>query len=426
MLGLVVLAASYLTAGGLGGLADDPADPETLDRDRLVQPEEDGSYLWPYTSRERSTDGRTLAINLIVHGSDEQVRQALEDRTELEWEETDPEEGDAEADTYEVNVEDGGFEWDDAHGSTRYVYVDTEPHGGEGVWIEESYQLHAGTYLGSRHHIRAYTTTLDDWTAIQTHQEYWDWFRLRHTVTDIQDSRNALESEFLGQPYVEEVRREHHGVDRGWNDGWLSVIELATVLPAAAAGALGLIGIVSRETRRAMWNETRRLAGWTVANVRGFVLAAALGGLYLGVRGAGLLLETTVTGITPKAFVAVLYPVLVVGLPTVAIVLARPLEAATRLLHVQWVVSWLGRSPDPLPAFGFSVVGLGTAFVMDFAGLGIAVVPIELLLHRIGLTVALGLIAAGAARSDVRGQGLLGLGLLGWIGGLGTALFGYL
>ncbi|MCL7416906.1 MAG: hypothetical protein M8354_03585, partial [Halalkalicoccus sp.] len=314
LLGLVVLAASYLVAGGLGDLTD---DRNTLDRDRLVQPEEEGSYLWPYTSRERSADGRTLAINLVVHGTDEQVQQALTDRTELEWEETDPEEEAVETDT-EVAVENGTVEWDDAHGSTRYTYIDTEPHGGGGRWIDESYQLHAGSYLGSRHHIRAYTTPADDWTAIQAHQEYWDWFRLRHTVTDTQESRNELEAEFLGQPYVEEVRREYHGVDKGGNDGWLSMVELESVPPGTGVAVLGLIGVFTRETRRAMWRETRRLIGWTLANTRGFVLAAALGGLYLGIRSAGLLLETAVPWIPPKAFVAVLYPVLVVGLPIVA------------------------------------------------------------------------------------------------------------
>lgn len=420
LLGIVVLAASYLIAGGLADLTADPADRNTLDRERLVQPAEGGSYLWAYTSRERSAEGRTLAINLIVHGSDEQVRRSLADRTELEWEETDPEEGDAEADTDEVRGEDGAVEWDDAHGSTRYTYVDTGPHGGGGRWIDESYQLHAGSYLGSRQHIRAYTTGVDDWTALQIHQEYWDWFRLRHTVTDTQQSRNELEADFLGQPYVEEVRREYHGVDEGRNDGWLSVIELATV-----GGALGLLGVLTRETRRAMWRETRRLFRWTLANTRGFLLAAALGGLYLGVRSAGLLFETAIPWLTPKAFVAVLYPVLVVGLPTAAIVLARPLEAAARFRRVQRVVGVLGRPLDPQPAFGFTVVGLGTAFVMDFAGLGVAAVPIQLLVHRIGLLFALGLTAAGATRSDAAGRGLLGLGLAGWIVGLGMALFGY-
>lgn len=431
LIGLVVLAASYVLAGGFGGLTADPADRETLDREQLIQPAEGGSYLWPYTSRGRSSDGRTLAINLLIHGSDERVHQALVDRTELEWEETDPDERDAETDTYEITADEDAIEWDDADGSTRYTYFDTTPRGGGGYWVEESYQLHTGTYLGSRHHIRAYTPPSDDWTAIQAHREYWDWFRLRHTVTDIQNSRNLLEGEFLDQPYVEEVRREYHGTDGGRSDGWLSVIELATVgslpspVPVAFAGVVGVLGIVDGGTGRAVWRAARRLIGWVYANVRGFILATALAGLFLGVRSAGLVLEAALPWITPKAFVVVLYPALVVGLPAVTLVFTQPLERATRFLRVQRVTSWVGHPLKPQPAFAFTVVGLSAAFIVDFVGLGVVALPIELLLHRVGLTVALGLLAAGAARSDTEGSGLVAVGLLGWITGLVMPLVGY-
>ncbi|MFC7007665.1 hypothetical protein [Halalkalicoccus salilacus] len=395
---LAVLAVSYLAADGLGDSAAGSAEREALDRDRLIQPEENGTHLWPYTSRTRSTDGRALAINLIIHGSDERVRQALIDRSELEWEETDPKE----EDTYEPTVEEGTMEWDDARGSTRYTYFDTEPNGGEGRWVDESYQLHAGAYLGSRYHIRAYTTESDDWTAIQVHQEYWDWFRLRHTVTDIQEPRNEIETEFLDQPYVEEVRREYHGTNGSWNDGWTAVIELATVGPFALVGVLGLVGMTAGETLGMMVRGMRDLFGWVYTNVHGFVLAAGLAGLFLGVRSAGLVLEAALPAITPKAFVVFLYPVLVVGLPLVTIVLTRPLEAATRLLRLRRGANWLGRPLKPQPAFVFTVVGLGTAFVLDFAGLGVTTLPIRLILHRSSLLFALGLIAAGTARSDVK------------------------
>lgn len=418
LVGLLVLAVSYLVASGVVDVASDSTDYEAPASDRLVQPEEGGSYLWPYTSHGRSPDDRTLAINLVIHGSDERVQQALVDRTELEWEETDPEE-EAQEETYEVAAEDEAIEWDDAHGSTRYTYFDTSPHGGEGVWVTESYQLHTGSYLGSRHHIRAYTPTTDDWTAIQIHQEYWDWFRLRHTVTDIQDSQSTLETEFLDQPYVEEVRREYHGTNGPRHDGWLSVIELATV------GLVGALGLLERETLRTVRRETSDLLVWIRANVRGFVLAAALAGLFLGVRTAGIVLETTLSGINPKAFVAVLYPILAFGLPLVTIVLTQPLEAASRFLRFHRGASWLGRPPEPQPALVFTVAGLGSAFVLDFAGLGISALPMALFLHRLGLLFALGLLAAGAARTDGRGSLLFVAGLSGWAVGLAMPLLGY-
>jgi hypothetical protein len=425
LVGLLVLTGSYLVASGIVDLPGDSPEPETLDREQLVQPTDNGSYIWPYTSRSQSTDGRTLAINLIIHGDDHRVQQALVDQSELEWEETNPEEQDAEADTAELSSEADSIEWDAARGSTRYTYFDTGPQGGEGIWVRESYQLHTGTYLGSRYHIRAYTPATDDWTGIQIHQEYWDWFSLGHSVIDIQESRNTLEADFIDQPYVDEVRREYHGVDRGRNDGWLSAIELATLLPLASLSVLGLIGITPGGTLGTVWRETWRLIGWVHANIRGFLLAIVLAGLYLGIRSTGLILEAALPWITPKVFVAVLYPVLVVGLPLAAVVLSRPLEGATRLLRLQYGVSWLGQPLKPQPAFVFTVCGLGTAFIMDFAGLGITALPIELLLHRLGLLFALGLMAAGAARSDLEGKGLLSIGLLGWIVGLAMPLVGY-
>ncbi|SDR39997.1 hypothetical protein [Natronobacterium texcoconense] len=423
LLGLVVLGASYLIAGGVLDLTDEPAEPETLERDQLVQPEENGSYVWPYTSRDRSAEERTLAINLLVHGDDERVQQTLVDQEELEWEELDPEEED-EPEVYE-DTEDG-IQWDDAHGSTRYTYVDAGPHDEEVAWIEESYQLHTGTYLGSRYHIRAYTTEYDNWTAIQVHEEYFDFFRLRHSVTDIQDSQTALEAEFLEEPYVDEVRREYHGTHGGWNDGWLSVVELAAIVPVLAGSVLGLLGLIGGETTRGVVRGTRNLLGWTYRNIRGFILVGTLAGLVVGVRSAGLAVEAAVPWITPQAFVVVLYPALVVGLPVTAIVLTQPLERATRFLRLQRVASWLGGPLEPQAAFAFSIVGLGLGFIVDFVAIGITTLPLQLLVHRLGLMVALGLLAAGAARSDAEGAVVFGIGLLGWIVGLAMPLFGYL
>ena len=420
LFGLFVLTASYLVASGIIDLPDNSTEPEMLDREQLVQPTEGGSYIWPYTSRARSTDSRTLAINLIIYGDDERVRQALVDQSELEWEETDPEEQDAETNTTDITSREETTKWHEARGSTRYTYFDTTPHGGEGGWVRESYQLHTGAYLGSR--IIFEPIRHPQMTGLQSKST-----RSIGTgsVSDIQDSRNTLEADFIGQPYVDEVRREYHNTHRGWNDGWLSVIELATLASLTPIGILGLIGMITGDTLRIIWRGTRQLVGWIRANSRGFILAGVLSGLFLGVRSAGLLLETTLPWITPKAFVAILYPILVTGLPLAAIVFSRPLKAATRFLRLQYGVSWLGRPLEPQPAFVFTVVGLGAAFVLDFAGLGITTVPIELLLYRLGLLFALGLMAAGAARSDIQGKGLLGLGLVGWIVGLVMPLVGY-
>ncbi|AQL42533.1 hypothetical protein BV210_07330 [Halorientalis sp. IM1011] len=489
LVGLVALSAAYLLVGGLGTIADTPSEGDAINRSKLVQPTDNGTYLWPYTSRKRASSGRTLAINLVIHGEDDRVRRALTEQTSLDWrapiderrnDSADNETGvgnDTVTGTPEdapgtvsmanitgnetangtetptrnetgngtANVTDNGtangtanateapgpgprqalqkriFEWADAHGSTRYTYFDGTPRGGSGQWVDESYQIHAGAYLGSRHHIRAYAAPRDDWTAIQVHQEYWDWFRLRHTVTDIRNARNQLEAEFIGQPYVTDVTRTYYGINRGWNDGWLSEIHLGPAMLAV----VGLIGLISSGTRRALGRDAAAALRWTGRNVRGLVTMAVLAGLYLGVRSAGIYLES-LSSVDPRAFVAVLYPIIALGLPVVAFVFAQPFGATSRFERLQRIARLLGPRIDPTAAFGFSFVGLCAAFVLDFGGIGIRSVPIELAIHRVGLAVALGLIAAGATRIDERGGSLLLVGALGWLVGLAMPLFGYL
>jgi len=484
--GAIVLAASFLLVGGISDPTDRPSEPGALDENRLIQPQENGTYIWPYTSRERSLSGRTLAINVIIHGDDERVFRALTEQTSLEWRDSIQADPDAENATFNgtsvdatgnatagdestpgrtVERQSGGdaaesddpdsvptvaengtgnvtvtetvgnetgngsrpelaqtvFDWADAHGSTRYTYIDATPRGGERRWITESYQIHAGNYLGSRHHIRAYSPPQDNWTALQIHREYWDWFRLRHTVTDIQGARNTLESDFIDQPYVSEISREYYGVNRGWNDGWITEITLRTLL----FGMVAALSVISAETVRSAARETRLFVEWVRANVRGVVLAVIVAGLYLGVRSAGIFLES-LADVDPRAFILVLYPTIAVGLPVVAFVCAQPFGATSRFQRLQRIAKWLGKPLETAPAFGFATVGLAAAFILDFAGIGVTSLPIQLAIHRFGMAVALGLIAAGATRIDERGGGLLLIGVLGWLVGLAMPLFGYL
>ena len=408
---VVVLAGTYLLAGSVGLFpAEDPERAvTTVDDDRLVQPTDNGTYLWPYTSRSESPRERTLAINVIIHGDSERVKRALMDTGDLDWEPLDEDEQDAEAETYNISVQDG-VDWDDADGSTRYSYLDSSPHGGDAEWVDESYQLHSGTYLGSRSHIRAYHSESDDWTAIQVHEEYFDWFRLRHTVTDIHEPARVIEDDFIDQPFVEDVSRTHYGLDGGWSDGWISSIELAII---------GLLSTVfARNTRTVVASLARDLGKWAVTNRHGFLLGAALAGLLLGVRAAGIALEAVVTGYSPQYIAGVLYPLLVFGPPIIVLALAPRLR--------------------PLGAFGFTVVGLGVGFVYDFAMIDLGTVPVQLVLHRLGLMVALGLLAVAVVSSHNSGRfsddgladepdpPLILLAGVGWLVGLALPLFGYL
>jgi hypothetical protein len=487
VVGLLLLAGTYLLAGGLGLPTLNPTDGNTPTDEQMIQPVENGSHLWPYTSRGKTTFERTLAVNLVIVGDDERVKRTLTEQTKLDWQITEPNnETDVNAtdanvtatnqtdtnetatnqtvlnatdeettgaltetnttpgndspagvtvdaptpdnetnatnatDAQPVTIKGGGLGWQDTHGATRYSYIDARPVGGDAGWVKEAYQIHAGEYFGSRYHIRAYTTDGSEWTAIQIHREYFDWFRLRHTVVDIQSSRTVLESDFLNKPFVQSVSREYYGVNRGWNDGWISEI---TLVPGLAA--LLVLGVFTRQTRRSLQGELRRFAGWNRRNVRGYVLAGALVALYLGVRSAGVIFESTLPSVDPKVVFPILYPVIAIGLPTITFVLSQPFGATSRFARLQQVARRIGSPLEPLPAFAFSFVGLTMAFVLDFGGLGISSIPVQLVLHRVGLACGLGLIAAGSSHIDERGAGLLVLGSLGWITGLVMPLAGY-
>jgi hypothetical protein len=463
VLGALILVGSYLTAGGLGVPTLNPAEENTPSDDTLVEPIENESKLWPYTSRGKTTKQRTLATNVIIIGDDTRIKRLLTQQSKLRWEiaredesanettngtatgtadgtdaGTTNETGFVDAptpvaanetnvtvsndtDTQPVTLQRRGLGWSDTHGATRYTYIDARPAGGQAGWVKEAYQIHAGEYFGSRSHIRAYTTPATNWTAIQIHREYFDWFRLRHTVTGIQPSRNALESNFLEKPFVEEVRREYHGVNRGWNDGWLSEIQLVS-----GAALLLLMSLFTRDTHRSIQEEGRRFVGWVRDSIRGFVLGGALIGLVLGVRSSAIFFENTFPAADPKLMFAALYPMLALGLPILAFVLAQPLGATDRFERSQHIAKRLGRPLDALPAFGFAFLGLTLAFVLDFGGIGVSRIPVQLVLHRVGLACALGLIAAGSTHIDERGAGLLVIGIAGWLVGLAMPLAGYI
>ncbi|SDR09034.1 hypothetical protein [Halopelagius longus] len=384
---LVGLLTVGLLAGGFvaSGFLDGSAAPEhrTPPDARLYQPEETGSYLWPYTSRSRSVDGRTLAINVVVRGDRGTIRRALERRSEANWtviNETEGNESEARLDDGPP-VQVGKSPWHPARGSSRYTYVTADPNA-SGRWVESSYQLATGTYLGHRTHIRAYPGPFGNWTAFQAHTEYWDWFRLRHTVTGVAPGARFVERDLRDEPFVGSVSREYHGLGGGGSDGWLTVIDFAST---------GLIvGVAFPRSSRRRWN------------LSDAALPVSLAGLVVGVRTAGITAEQAMPGVTPKLFAAVLYPTLVFGLPALATYFAR------------------GRPPTRTALV--AAAGLGAGFVLDLSGVGISTVPVSLVLHRFTLMGSIGLLAYGVARDDGR---LTALGVSAWFVTLAASLFGY-
>ncbi len=382
---LVVAGVGLVLSGFFAGTADEPS-VSGVDEDTLI--EVGGDYrLWPYTSRTPSVEGRTLAVNVVFHADAETTREAIEGQSDADWEETDENESEATGDPEEVRefVE---RDWDDARSSTRYTYVRGP---GGGIWLTETFELHDGTYLGTRDHLRAYESPDGSYTAVQAHEEYYDWFRLRHTVPEIDAPATRLEDEFIHGNRTAEVRREYRGIDGGWSDGWISVIELATVVTATGA-------LLRRRTREAAVDLLHRVRAEAVRHADAATLGIALGAVLIGVRVAGITLETAYPSVPPKAFAVPLYLVIAVGLP--ALVVAR----ADRC--------------DQSAAFLGVVVGLGTGFVVDFASLGV-VVPPGLIVHRASLLAALGVIAVGRAAED---RPALVAGLAAWVIGLALPL----
>jgi hypothetical protein len=402
------IAAAVVLFACLGGavvLAEWPlwgVPPDAPEEPRLVEPADDGTRLWPYTSRTRDYGGRTLGINMVFYGAPDDVRAALTERSARGWTD-DPDDG-GEADAGTVSAErvridpeaDGLDEvlvWNEAEGATRYTYFETDAGG---VWTDESYQLHAGSYLGKRSHIRAYDEPGGEWTAVQIHEEHWDWFRLRHTVTGISEPQRELEREFMDGSAERRVVRMPFGNGTADGDGWASGIDLAgAVIP------LVLFGLASR-----LRAASRELSGFLERRRRELALGVGLFGLYTAVRWLGIGAEALLS-VSPKAVAAPLYVALVVGIPTIAY--------------------RFGRESDGTWAFALAVLGLGAAIVVDFAAMGVAVLPLRMILHRGAVLLAVGLLAVGGSMSaDRSGRPVpLAFGLVGWVLVISAPLFGY-
>lgn len=410
---LVVVVAIGLLVSSFYGVLTEAPTPERGEpnAEEMIQPGNSEHFLWPYTSRHRSVEGRTLAINVVIHGEPDHVERALTQTLDGNWTEvkgdetiasetenvTDEDgngtEGGGNRTDDDDNVTDGNVtdadgsddalapEWRNAEGAARYTYVSTEPNA-SGEWVTADYQLASGTYFGERTHIRAYTSERLNWTAIQAHNEYWDWFRLRHTVTGVAPGARFVEQDLRDERGVDAISRVYHGLDGGGSDGWLTVIELTS--------AMILFGFSIQ-------------FGARVVHSRDILLPVALAGIVLGVRSFGVGMEATIPGANPKVIAAGLYPVLAFGPPL--------------------AVAWLARERPPERAMLGTAAGLGTGFVVDFGLVGVEMLPMDLVFHRLALIAALALLTLGVARSE-RSTALVGGGA--WFLALLAALYGLL
>lgn len=381
---LVVVTGSVMAAAFTG--VGDTSEPES----QYVELK-DGTVLWPYHSQTPGYATRTLPLNVVIYGDATATERLLREGGVGEWEEipedqqdVDPEEG---PDTAGETVG-----WGYAGGATRYVYL--EPGDGSPPrWTYADYQLRDGDYLGSRHHIRAYTDPSEgNWTVMQAHREHWDWFRLRHTVHSVEDSQSYVEEQFLNRWYVADVHREYFRNDRGSDaDGWVTVIELPDWLSLTASFLV--VGSFGAAIRRFEFSLGR---SGTVA--RSALLAGAVAGPYLFVRFAAIAIERTFPWLAPKLIVVLFHPVLVVGVPVAAYLAARPL--------------------DMIRAFAIASLSFLIALLIDYTFLGIHTLPLDVFLYHVVVAAAVGFIAAGASRlgrdSDVE-FGAVRTGVLLWM-----------
>lgn len=201
----VVLLGVVLVVGSAGSvLVTASIDEEFDSAQETIELETDDRSLWLYTSRAPAFDRATLAINFVIYEEPEQVEQWLLEDGTRNWEELDEDQQDfAPQETDGQITENATIQWGRTTGDTRYVFLT----GSESQWLSESFEVHDGTYLGDRYHIRVYEPPDGDaeWTAMQVHDEYWDLFDARHVVTSVEEAQTHVEAEFLEDSEYEVV-----------------------------------------------------------------------------------------------------------------------------------------------------------------------------------------------------------------------------
>lgn len=365
--------------------------------------------FWPYTSRQKDFGTLTLPINVVFREDAATVRRLLATSTaasDSQWQTTTP--------TDETGVLDGTrTRWSESTGATRYTYVHTESGG---RWLDETSQLHDGTYFGTRYHLRLYEGGQREqrWTAVQAHHEHWDWFRLRHTVGSLATAQQHVERDFYGTRYLGSIERQRYANGGIMDtDGWVTVIDLvdwtvggpqALLLPTT----LGLFASLSGRWRSVRLR-VRRSGLHRRLTRRHLALFLTMAGLPVVVRLASVVLEQqTPLGGAPKLIAGGLFPIIALGLPVAAWMLGRGLRADD--------------------GFVVAGVGLGVGFLLDYSYLQLTMIPLGVVLHRFTLLLAIGLVAADGVRwsKDVvtrHGYTLVG-GTL-WVGALLWSLLGF-
>ncbi|THE66145.1 hypothetical protein D8Y22_04290 [Salinadaptatus halalkaliphilus] len=460
VVGIALLAVAVLFIGGpslLFSPSTDEITPEETDEPEpeIVTLEDSESGFWPYLNAREHHEQRS-PLNVVVRGDLDRIVSLLATHGDGDWEETDhdhfeadellelpnnesttgmdPETDPTEADNTTADairpIEPTAIPWSDADGATRYAYLEPGPDD-DAFWTTETLQLEDGEYYGYRYHIRAYESPNpdDQWVVMQTHSEHFDWFTLRHRVDGVEQAQARLEADLMEIPGVdiqEDVQRiylDNSGPSDA--DGWATKIDLTAM--ALVPIALSLATKRRRKAHSEPGGILQRAGGEIDAyltdsdqerlravadrlEARHLVLAATILTVILGVRIVGVALDRTAGFLTVHMIAALLYPVIAVGLPVATYAIANGLE----------------RRVDAAVA---ASVSLAVAIWLDYSLLGVDVIPIDVIVQRALVVVALGFIAGGAANRATRGSRLNDMLLVGvslWGLVLVGTLFGYL
>lgn len=395
----IAILALVLAVGSAGSIAvtesvGDEYDPTT----EIVDLPHEEQAMWLYTSRGQSFSESTLAINLLVHEDPATVEQRLVTDGIGDWREVEEDEKDVGHEEGVALPQNATIQWDRTAGADRYVFL----LGYDAQWMTQSFEVHDGDYLGYRVHVRIYEPPGEDteWTAMQAHDEYWDLFDARHVVTSTEEGQAYVEEEFIEDEDYRVVREHVGGEDRIDFDGWLTMIEPreeeANVQSSLLVLGLLLLGVSAvRTTRDEVADAIENFS--FEHQVRTFALGVGLIGVYMFVRLAAVYLERAVD-IAPNTIAMGLYPILFAGLPITAYLLSARLER-----------TW---------AFTGASLGFLTALLIDYTYLGITVVPLDILVHRGALVIALGLIAVGGSQTERANPNLpshVQIGVLLWL-----------
>ncbi|MFH5796970.1 hypothetical protein [Haladaptatus sp. CMAA 1911] len=399
LFGLLIVQPGFLTPQSRG--EPRPKGPSDV---RLVSPNPNSSAkLWPFTSRQERYDSLTLPINVVVEGDSSRVVNELKHRRDAQWNNDSNEWQGVANDEGTASVGKRTVEWHNTTGAVRYTYI--QAPGSRGGWTTETAQLHDGAYFGSRYHLRLYEggKGTGTWTAIQAHHEYFDWFRLRHTVGSLEKAQYYLDGQYYGKWYVDGVSRQRYAnggiID---SNGWVSIVDLrpksemgpvpAALMAVILLGSVDMKGTVVDSIRTLV----SRLERKTVQ--RGIAFSVSLFGLPLFVRTASIAVETAVPSVPIKAIAGAGYLVLAFGLPLAAISLPSGRQST----------DW----------FAIAILALGLGFLLDYRSIGVNVLPITVVVHRLAVLCIVGVLAVGGScqETDGRWNTLVQAGLVMWVG----------